>query len=242
MQLDEVLPDVDLAVGTFRHATSQVIPELTRAALTEYHPEEAKEKRSINKKRFLYNLSRTEYEREWGKNYHQPGLFTKALGFVVRWFPKIGPLKALAIKPPTPEMEDMYFKSMNKSVGDYQKLLREAGEGTLQLTNNNCDTGRPVRLGEYALCDATHARLVEELFKRGFARVPPDVRASLLAFYDSPPPPMRTKKAWKAWRRTASEVGVLRSAPGSADEEALRQRLFHPPRGLESPKAKGEHT
>ena len=242
LRLDEVLPDVDLAIGTFRRAVSQVIPEMTRAALTAYHPEEVKDKPSFNKKQFMYNLSRAQYEKEWGKDYHQPGFFTKVLGFALRWVPKIGPLKGLAFKMPTPEMEDLYFKSMNQTVEDYRKLLRQASEGTLQLTNNDCDTGRATRLDEYALCDATYARLVEELFKRGFARVPPDVRANLLAFYDTRPPPMRTRKARKAWRRTASEVEVLRFAPGSAAEESLRQRLLHPPCGLESPKAKAEHA
>jgi hypothetical protein len=54
------------------------------------------------------------------------------------------------------------------------------GEGTLQLTNNDCDTGHTTRLGEYALGDATYARLVEELFKRGFGPVN-SVRASALS-------------------------------------------------------------
>src|SRR5664280_1025681 len=36
LRLEEVLADVDLAIGTFRRAISQVIPEMTRAALTEY--------------------------------------------------------------------------------------------------------------------------------------------------------------------------------------------------------------
>jgi hypothetical protein len=190
----------------------------------------------------MYNLSRAQYEKEWGKDYRKPGFYTKALGFAVRWVPKIGPLKALAFKIPTPEMEDLYFKSMNRTVEDYRTLLRQMGEGTLQLTNNDCDTGHSTRLGEYALGDATYARLVEELFKRGFGPIKPDVRASLLAFYDSPPPPFRTRKAQKAWHRTASEIEVLRSGPGSAAETALRERLLSPAHGLESPKASGEHA
>jgi hypothetical protein len=241
LRLEEVLSDVDLAIGTFRRAVSQVIPEMTRAALTAYHPEDVKDTPNSTKKRFMYNLSRAQYEKEWGKDYRKPGFYTKALGFAVRWVPKIGPLKALAFKIPTPAMEELYFKSMNRTVEDYRTRLRQVGEGTLQLTNNDCDTGHAARLGEYALGDATYARLVEELLKRGFGKVQPDVRASLLAFYDTTPPPHRTRKAHKAWRRTESEVEVFRAAPGSAAEEALRQRLLHPPRGLESPKAKGEH-
>jgi hypothetical protein len=130
---------------------------------------------------------------------------------------------------------------MNRTVEDYRTRLRQVGEGTLQLTNNDCDTGHSTRLGEYALGDATYARLVEELFKRGFGPVKPDVRESLLAFYDSAPPPMSTRKAQKAWGRTACEMEVLRSGPGSASEAALRERLLRAAHGLESPKAKTEH-
>jgi acyl carrier protein phosphodiesterase len=239
LRLKEVLFDVDLAIGTFRRAASQIVPEITRAALTTHHAEEVKETPSSSKRRFIYNLSRAQYEREWGKDYRQPGFSEKAIGVILRLLPKIGPLRSLAFKIPTPAMENLYFKSMNQTVEDYRKRLRQAGEGTLQLSNTDCDTGRASRLGEYALTDATCARLVEELFKRGFVHVQPDVRGSLLAFYDSPPPPRKTRKAQKAWRRTASEVEVLRTGPGSAAEEALRQRLLHPPPGLESPKAKG---
>jgi hypothetical protein len=242
LRLEEVLSDVDLAIGTFRRAVSQVIPEMTRAALTVYHPELVKDTPNFNKTRFLYNLSRAQYEKEWGKDYRKPGFLASVLGFAVRWAPKIGVLKTLAFKIPTPEMEDLYFKSMNQTVENYRGLLRQVGEGTLQLTNNDCDTGRATRLGEYARGDATYARLLDELFKRGFGRVQPDVRDSLLAFYDSAPPPKRTRKTQQAWGRTASELEVLRSGPGSVAEVALRERLLRPARALESPKAKGDHA
>jgi hypothetical protein len=197
-----------------------------------------KDRTNLNKDVFLYNLSRAQYEKEWGKDYRKPGFLTSLLGFAVRWVPKIGPLKTLAFQVPTPKMEDLYFKSMNQTVDDYRARLRQAGEGTLKLANNDCDTGHATHLGEYALSDATYARLVEELFKRGFGPVKPDVRASLLAFYDSSPPAQRTRKAQKAWDRTACEIQVLRSGSGSAAEAALRQRLLRPVHGLDSPKAK----
>jgi hypothetical protein len=230
---------VDMAIGTLRFAVSQVIPEMTRAALTVYHPEIVKDTPNFNEKLFLYNLSRAQYQKEWGREYRKPGFFVTALGFVVRWVPKVGALKSLAFQVPTTEMEDLYIKSINQTVEDYRKLLRQVGAGTLQFKNTDCDTGHATCLGEYMLGDATFARLAEELFKRGFVRVPPDVRERLLEFYASPPPPMKTRKARKDWRRTACEIEMLRSGPGSAAEAALRERLLHPARGLESPKAKG---
>ena len=241
LQLEEVMPHVDLAIGTFRFAVSRVIPEMTRAALTVHHPEMVKDAPNFNERQFLFNLSRAEYEKEWGKEYRKPGFFTRVLGFVLRLVPRIGPLKALDVEIPTTEMEDLYFKSINQTLQNYRVLLHRVDEGNFQLPNNNCDTGRPTRLGEYALGDETQAWLLEQLFKRGFGGVQPDVRESLLTFYDSAPPPKLTRKTQKSWRRTASELEVLRYDPGSAAEAALREVLLHPTPRMESPKAAAEH-
>jgi hypothetical protein len=201
---------------------------MTRAALTVYHPEFVREIPNFSERRFLYNLSRVQYEKEWGKDYRQPGLFTRTLGWTLRWVPKVGWLKALAFKVPTPEMEDMYIKSMNKTVGHYRRLLRELGEGNLSVTNVDCDTDEPTALGEYSLADATYVKLLDELFVRGYERMPADVRVSLLGFYDHSDPPLQTRKERESWERTALELKALRAGVGSPIEMAIRERLLHP--------------
>jgi len=226
LRLEAVIPRVDLAIGTFRYAASHTIPQMTRAALTVYHPEIARETLNFSKTQFVYNLSRAQYEKEWGKDYRRPGIFTRALGWALRYVPKIGPLKALAFKIPSSEMEDLYIKSMNLAVQHYRTLLHQAGENSLSLTNMDCDTGKSSSLGEYKLSDATYALLLDELFRRGLGDVPNAMRDNLLAFYDRQPPPQRTRKARKAWHRTASELAALRSGPGSALEAKTRERFF----------------
>lgn len=84
LRLEDVLGHMDLSIGTFRHAVSGVIPEMTRAALTAYHPEIVRDATNFSEGRFLYNLSRTQYETEWGKEYRRPGFFTRVLGLFVR--------------------------------------------------------------------------------------------------------------------------------------------------------------
>lgn len=188
LHLEEVLTHVDLAIGTFRFAVGRVIPEMTRAALTVHHPEMVTDPANHREQQFLFNLSRAQYEKERGKEYRKPGFLTRVLGFVLRWVPKIGALKTLDFKIPSTETEDLYFKSMNQTVENYGELLHRVDGGNLHLPNNDCDTGRPTRLGEYGLGDETHAWLLDQLFKRGFGGAQPDVRESLLAFYDSAPP------------------------------------------------------
>lgn len=239
LRLEEVLDHVDLAIGTFRRAVSQVVPEMVRAALTAYHPEIVTETPNFTEKKFLYNLSRAQYETEWGKEYREPGFITRVLGFIVRLIPKIGVLQGLAFKIPTSQTEDLYIKSVNNTVENYRRLLREVGKGNIQFPNLNCDTDREVRLGEYALSDETYARLLESLIKRDQKGVQPELRANILAFYAGTDAPNGSFKAQKAWERTADELEALRAGPNSMAEAEIRKRLMNLPFKLQSPKAKG---
>src|SRR6201987_97808 len=106
--LGDVLTKEDLAFGTFRRAISQVIPEMTRVALISRHSEIVKETPNLKARQFRYYLSRTNYQREWGKGYRRPGFGTRLLAFFLRFVPKIGPFKALAFKIPSHQTEDLY--------------------------------------------------------------------------------------------------------------------------------------
>ncbi len=238
LRLQDALGNPDLAIGTFRRAVSQVIPEMTRAAVTAYHPELVRDTRNFNESLFLYNLSRAEYEKEWGKEYRRPGFFTRVLGFLMHLVPKVGVFKALAFKLPTPKTEDLYFKSVNRTVSEYRRLLDKVADGNFQFPNMDCDTGRPTAPGEYSLTDETYARLLETLVKRGLDDVPPDLRTNILTFFGGADRPRRTRKERRAWQRTTDELEALKAGPGSAIAIEVRRRLLAPPPSLRSPKAK----
>src|ERR1700692_4897972 len=174
--LNDVLTKEDLAFGTFRRAISQVIPEMTRVALISRHSEIVKETPNVKARQFRYYLSRTSYQKEWGNGYRKPGFGTRVLAFFLRIVPKVGPFKALSFKIPTTQTEDMYVKSINKTVDDYTLTLREQKEGRLTITDMDFDTGRETRAGEYSLADKTYAHLLDDLAKHEFAQASPDLR------------------------------------------------------------------
>jgi Zinc dependent phospholipase C len=237
ISLEEGLGHVDLAIGTFRRAVSDIIPEMTRAALTVYHPGTVRDPRGASERRFLFNLSRAQYEHEWGTTYRRPGFFTRVLGFVLRLMPKVGLLKALDFKRPTPQTEALYVKSVDLSLADCRRLLGQAGEGNFSFPNLDCDTGRPCALGEYTLTDETYAHLLEMLIKTGQQDVRPALRTNILAFYADADPVVITRKQRRAWQRSMEELDALRAGPGSPIACAVRERLLAPPPRLESPKA-----
>ncbi len=140
-----MLPQEDLAVGSYRFAVSRMIPELTKVALRTHQKDMMREEPDFAKKKFLYRLSRSDYEKEWGKDYAKAGFMTRVSAVLLRYTPKIGPFKAMAFNNPTPDTEDMYFKSINTTVDQYRAHLEEVRAGSLQLTNMDLDSGKETR-------------------------------------------------------------------------------------------------
>ena len=75
MELAQVFGDLDLALATYRHAVGAVIPELTRVAWNLKKDELAKADPSVSKRRFVYNLSRASYRKQW--NEKLPGAWNR---------------------------------------------------------------------------------------------------------------------------------------------------------------------
>ena len=202
----------DLAIGTFRRAISQIVPEMTRVALVSRRDEIVRDTPNFNEKKFLYHLSRASYQKEWGNGYRKPGFGTRVLAFFLRIVPKVGPFKALAFKVPTTQTEDMYVKSINKTVDDYSARLREEKAGELKLADMDFDTGRPTRAGEYSLADKTYAHLLDDLAKHNFDQASPELRQNILSFYGDPNAQVATKKNAKAWKTTQEELDKLKAS------------------------------
>ena len=180
---DVFLFDVDLAIGSYRHAISELIPELTRAAWKDKKEEIEQLVPGIAEDRFLFAMSREDYEKRYGVSYKQPGLFVRFLAFLYRLLPKIGPLRPLKFETPNPAAEKLFVESLKDTRERYRASLREVSAGRLRLANTDFDTGRPSVHGEYELADKTYTELLDRLAKRKFNNVTPAVRGNILAFY-----------------------------------------------------------
>ena len=234
LKLGDVLGDEDLAIGSFRRAVGAVIPEMTRVALLSRKKEIVRDTPNFNEKKFLYHLSRAEYNKNWGTTYRKPGVGTRILAFFLKIVPKVGPFSALAFKIPTTQTEDMYIKSVNQTVDDYGALLRQAKGSNLQLANTDCDTGRDAAGGEYQLADKTYARLLDDMAKKDLQAVTPDLRENILHFYADLKAPIATKKDKKAWCKTIEELENLRSFPAPV-QSTFEPELEEPSSDLARP-------
>jgi Zinc dependent phospholipase C len=212
LKLDDVFGSVDLAIGTFRRSVSTLIPEMTRVALLSRHDVVVKDTPNFDKRKFLYYLSRSNYEHEWGTVYRKPGIGARILALVLRVIPKVGPFKAVNFKIPTRQTEDMYIKSVDATIENYASLLREENVRQLALPNRDCDTGRETRAGEYVLADKTYAHLLDDLVAKNPDSLSSALRENLLQFYSDSSAPIATKKNAKSWRKLQSELDALRQS------------------------------
>ena len=210
LKLEDVFGNVDLAIGSYRRSVSVLIPEMTRVALLSRHDVIVKDTPNFNKRQFLYHLSRSNYEHEWGTVYRKPGIGSRILAFFLKLIPKVGPFKAVNFKIPTQQTEDMYIKSVNDTVENYTLLLSQAGNPKLELPNRDCDTGRETRAGEYALTDKTYASLIDKLAGKNSGPISPALEENLVQFYSDQNAPNATRKDAKAWRKLQDELEQLK--------------------------------
>ena len=210
IRLDKVFMSVDLAIGSYRRAVGTILPAMTRVAWQNKKQEIRKDAPSMTRKNFLFNLSRSSYEKNWGSTYKRPGIRSKILAFVFRIIPKAGPFRSLAFKRLTPETEKLYMASFNATIERYRQLLAEQNAGRLKLSNANLDVGALTTAGEYTLTDAAYSQLLRKL-EGHYTDMPQELRSNILAFYRNLDAPIATKRDHADWTRVLNDLDLMQA-------------------------------
>ena len=215
LEMKDVFANLSLALGSYRFSVGSIIPGMTRVAWSLKSEEIKKEIPGITRKKFLYNLSRSSYEKDWGTEYHKPGFRTRLVTVLFRVMPKVGPFKSLKIATPTPEVEKLFMASFNATVDRYRALLARVNPAGMELPNENFDIGAPTRAGQYLGADEAYAKLVGKLADRQFAAMPPGLRENILLFYKDQQPPISTPKEKAARAKLQDELSRLQAVATS---------------------------
>jgi len=221
MQLKDVVPHEDLAIGSFRYSVSTLIPHMTQVALKTHKKEIMREVPNFQKKKFLYRLSRADYEKSWGNNYQHAGFGTRVLALILKLIPKVGPLKALDFNVPTPKTENLYFASINKTVDHYGALLGNVQKKSLQLPDDDLDSGKPTGVGEYSLADDTYAKMLSQLAEKKFDATSPALQKNIVGFYANPSGRVEMKKDRAKWQKVQANLDALKALTPNPAEPAL---------------------
>lgn len=185
-EMAEMFDNVDVAIGSYRYSLSTLIPLFTRVAWADHNSEIRHARQGITKRRFLYVMRRSSYEREWGKDYDRPSFLDRVLAFILKLLPPIGRLSLLKFRPLTPYVEQLFMHSFDQAAKDYQAQLIQADARALRLPNMNFDVGRITPPGDYKLQEETYAFWLDRLAQDGFNGVPYVVRNDILTYYKDP--------------------------------------------------------
>jgi len=194
IKLKDVFTDLPLAINTFRWSVKEFLPMLTNAAWISKKKEIEKEQPGIKRRQFNYGINRMQYHKEWGKNYHKPGIGSYFMAGMIKLFPKIGLARILKFKPPTQHAEDLFIKSFNCAVSDYSVMLKKYGYNSLHLDNINFDTGKKASRCEYSLVDDTYEQLLLKLPSQPVEQVNFQLRENIIDFYRKVPPNEKSAK------------------------------------------------
>ena len=212
LDLSSIFSSVDLALGSYRHAVSTVIPRMTKVAWHLKKDEIKNSHPSETKTEFIYNISHSEYNKEWGDIYEKPGFFARLKAFFLHVVPKVGPFSGLAFHPPTPAVEQLYMGSFNETLDHYRALLLAQQKHRLQLPNDNLDTGVVTEAATYGLADETYAKLLKKTSGKPVSNA---LRSDLLSYYADLKKPFATKRNSKDWHELIRELDGLKSTPAA---------------------------
>lgn len=208
IEMSSVFVSVDLAIGSYRHAVSTVIPRTTKVAWHLRKNEIRNSDPSETRKKFVYNISSSGYRHDWGNVYEKPGFFARLKAFFLRLVPKVGPFSALGFRPPTPAVEQMYMHSFNETLDNYRQLLLAQQDGRLQLTNENFDTGEITAPATYRLTDHAYAELLDRMNGKPVSGA---LSQDVLDYYADLGKPFQTKENPKEWQNVLRELETLKA-------------------------------
>lgn len=213
LELREVLGPEFPAIRSYRSAVRKFIPLFAYAEVVIHKHHFRQDMQNEAFTVYLDRLSHVDYEKRWSGASRAPGIGAHLIAILIPILPRIGALSMLAIKDPTPETEELYVRSVNRTVDAYcEELdkLRTDFRAIPALPNLDLDTGNPVRPGAYARADATYAKLVQRITSLPGRKVRPWLRRDILEYYADPNAPITTKKNHKAWQRLQAQLAVLK--------------------------------
>jgi hypothetical protein len=206
LALTDVFDDVELAIGTYRRAASEILPDITRLAWREKREEILEAMPGMTEQQFVFGMNQRQYETTFGTRYRKPGFLARVVVAIFKVIPKFGPFKPLAFEPLTPDTERMFLESFAATGTRYRELLLRIRSGKGALLDTDLDTGRPVTKGTNPLADETFADLLERLSRQSFARVPGELRVAINEHFASTASAPRLTRREK---RTARYLAAL---------------------------------
>ncbi len=211
--INTVFGDLGLAISSFRWSVNNLLPVVNRTAWVLRKHDIKKQNPSINSRTFHYKMSKKSYFKEFGTEHQRPGFKAQVIAFLVRFAPKVGPLKALKFKDPGPEGEKLFIRSFDTVLVHYAAALAKLHtQKKIELADVDYDTGKLTTIGEYGLADKTYGELVDKLEATKFNNLTEPLKENILNFYGKADSITLAKKYPKDWKKTYTSLQDIKAA------------------------------
>jgi hypothetical protein len=183
--LNELFPNFESSVATFRWGVRNLFPAIIHNAWQSKKEDILKVDPLVKRGSFRYRMPRKMFNNEFGSNYARPDFKARAVAFMIKILPKVGPLKKFKFKYPGVASENLFITSMDSILTNYSIALTRVGNHKLQLSNIDFDTGKQTKPDEYPLADKTYNQWLLKLQDDKFACITPDMQQNILTFYSA---------------------------------------------------------
>jgi hypothetical protein len=217
LPVEDVLKNEDLSISSYRYSVSKLIPKMTRVALAGYGKQIKQANPSFAKRQFIYRLRRTDFEKQYGRQYMHPTFGDHVVAFLLAIVPKVGPFSALKLHLPNSDQQTRYLAAFNAVEDAYRAeiLLVSAAPATAPpaLPEEDFDTGALTDQGEYPLADQTYAQLIEQLASNKNAQMNPALLAHINTFYLNPKAKDDLRDRPAEWQKLQAALAIVRQMP-----------------------------
>jgi len=201
LDINDIFVNLSLSIKTFRWSVMSLFPLFTKTAWLIKKDEIRKVQPTATSRSFTYKMSKANYYLEKGKKHRMPGFFANALSWIIRVVPKTGPLKALKIKAPGPEVEALFIQSFDTVLVNCISSMTILNSGNINLTNIDFDTGNNTSPGEYKLADINYGNLLLKLNKKKFNLLNTELKINIIEFYGDPNATIATENGRAEWKK-----------------------------------------
>ena len=202
------------AIRSYRTSVRSFLPRFAYAETIIHRNDFPPDVANDSLQMYLDHIERADFQTEWNRYRRTAGIKTKLLALLIRILPKIGALSDLAIKIPTEDTQDLYVKSVNRTIAVYDGFLKRlvaAPELAEPIPNRDLDTGEKTQPGAYALTDKTYAKLLQKIANQPGRPIAPGMRQNVLDYYSDANAPITTKKDAKAWAHVMKDLASVRN-------------------------------
>ena len=189
LSLEDVFVSTDVAITTYRWGFRELLQEATGVAWQLYQADIQRIDPAATAESFVSNMSREDFEKQFGDSYREAGYFARAFAWIVKLVPEVGPLESLPYKALPQDAQDRFRTALDDVLREYRAVVKRTRRPGATLANRNLDTGRPSLRGDYAPADEAWAEYVETLDEHDFAAASSEVRDEVVRHYRQPVQP-----------------------------------------------------